>query len=77
MTTSLKLYELSAQYQQLSQQLADLDMDAQTVADTIEASGLVDDFTTKAQALEMVCREMTKNIPAIEAELKLTITVLR
>lgn len=70
MTTSLKLYELSTQYQQLAQQLAELDMDAQTVADTIEASGLTDDFTAKAQGIEMVCREMTKDIPAIEAELK-------
>lgn len=68
--SELKLYELSTQYQQLAQQLSELDLDAQTVQDTIEASGLVDDFTTKAQNIEMVCRQITKDIPAIEAELK-------
>lgn len=70
MTTSLKLYELSNQYLQLAQQLADMDLDAQTVQDTIEASGLTDDFTAKAQGIEMVCREMTKDLPAIESEIK-------
>ena len=70
MPTSLKLYELSNQYLQLAHQLADLDLDAQTVADTIEASGLTDEFTAKAQGIEMVCRELTKDVPAIEAEIK-------
>jgi len=65
-----KLYELSTQYQQLANQLSDMDLDAQTVQDTIEASGLVDDFAIKAQNIEMVCRQITKDIPAIEAELK-------
>ena len=68
--SELKLYELSTQYQQLAQQLSELDLDAETVRDTIDASGLVDDITTKAQNIEMVCRQMTKDIPAIEAELK-------
>lgn len=70
MTTSLKLYELSSQYLQLAHQLADLDLDAQTVQDTIEASGLTDEFTAKAQGIEMVCRELTKDVPAIDAEIK-------
>lgn len=70
MTTSLKLYEISGQYLQLAHQLADLDFDAETVADTIEASGLTDEFTAKAQGIEMVCRELTKDIPAIDAEIK-------
>lgn len=68
--TDLKLYELSTQYLKLAHQLADLDLDAQTVADTIEASGLTDDIADKAQGIEMVCRQLTKDVPAIDAEIK-------
>ena len=70
MSTNIKLYEISDQYLQLAHQLADLDLDAQTVADTIEASGLTDDFAVKAQNIEMVCRNLTKDIPAIDTEIK-------
>ena len=70
MSTSLKLYQLSDQYLQLAQKLADMDLDAQTVADTIEASGLTDEFAAKAQGIEMVFRELTKDLPAIDAEIK-------
>ena len=70
MTSEIKLYELSGQYLALLDQLADMDIDAQTVADTIEASGLTDDIAAKAQNLEMVCRQMTKDVPAIDAEIK-------
>lgn len=68
--TNLKLYQLSDQYLQLAQKLADMDLDAQTISDTIEASGLTDDFTAKAQNVEMMCRELSKDIPAIDAEIQ-------
>jgi hypothetical protein len=50
MTTSLKLYEISGQYLKLANELASMDLDATTIADTIEASGITDDFAAKAQA---------------------------
>lgn len=70
MTSEIKLYELSGQYLALLDQLADMDLDAQTVADTIEASGLTDDIAAKAHGIEMVCRQLTKDVPAIDAEIK-------
>lgn len=65
----IKLYEISGQYLQLLNQLADLDLDVDTVRDTVEASGLTDDFTTKAQSIEMICRQLVKDLPAIDAEI--------
>ena len=70
MTSNIKLYEISGQYLQLLEKLADMDLDAQTVADTIEASGLADDLAAKAHGIEMVCRQLTKDVPAIDAEIK-------
>jgi len=63
------LYVLAAQYQHLADQLASMDLDATTVADTIEASGLVDDFSAKAVGIEMVARSMEMSAPAIDAEI--------
>ena len=70
MKTSLKLYEISGQYLKLANELASMDLDATTIADTIEASGITDDFAAKAHGVEMVCREMTKDIPAIDDEIE-------
>lgn len=67
--TSVALYNLTGQYLQLANQLADLDLDATTVADTIEASGLTDDIAQKATGIEMVARSMEMHTPAIEAEI--------
>lgn len=63
------LYELSGQYRQLAERLANMDMDAQTVADTIEASGLVDDLQNKAQGVLMVARGAVAHNDAIDAEI--------
>lgn len=65
-----KLYELSAAYRELAEKLADADLDAQTIADTIEASGLVDDIATKLQGIEMVARSAEMHEAAIDAEIK-------
>ena len=66
---SVALYEISSQYLQLAERLSEGDFDLQTVADTVEASGLVDDFTDKAQALEFVARGAVAFNPAIDAEI--------
>lgn len=64
------LYNLTGQYLELASKLANLDLDTDTIADTIEASGLHDDIALKAQGIEMVCRDATKDLPAIDAEIK-------
>ena len=67
--TAPALYQLSTQYRALAEQLADGDFDAQTVSDTIEASGIVDAIEIKAQGLEYVARAATQYVPAIDAEI--------
>lgn len=65
----LKLYEISTQYRQLAEKLADMDLDATTVADTLEASGLTDALPDKAQGVEMVARAAEMHCPSIDAEI--------
>lgn len=67
--TELKLYEISGEYRALALRLADMDLDAQTVADTIEASGLTDALQEKAQGVEMVARAAEMHCPTIDAEI--------
>ena len=63
------LFQISNQYLELAEKLASLDLDVETIEDTVEASGLVDDFTDKAQALEFVARGAVAYNPAIDAEI--------
>ena len=63
------LYNISAQYLQLAETLADGDFDLATITDTIDGSGLIDEFTDKAQALEFVARGALAHNPAIDAEI--------
>lgn len=63
------LYDLAGQYSALANKLADADFDAQTIADTIEASGLVDEINDKAQGCELVARSLEAFNPAIDAEI--------
>lgn len=63
------LYELTSQYRALADRLASMDMDAQTVADTIEGSGLVDDLQNKAQGVLMVAQGAEAHNFAIDAEI--------
>jgi hypothetical protein len=63
------LYVLSNQYRELAEKLADADFDAQTVADTIEASGITDELSVKAQGIEYVAREALAHHEAIDAEI--------
>lgn len=65
----LALYQITGQYRQLAEQLSTLDLDAQTVADTIEASGLTDALQEKAQGVELVARAAEMHCPAIDAEI--------
>jgi hypothetical protein len=67
--TTPSLFTLTNQYLQLADKLADGDFDADTVADTIEASGITDDIAQKAQGLEYVARSAETYLPAIDAEI--------
>ena len=66
---STSLFNLTNQYLQLADTLAAGDFDADTVADTIEASGITDDIKVKAQGLEYVARSAEAHLPAIDAEI--------
>jgi Siphovirus Gp157 len=63
------LYNISNEYLKLAETLADGDFDLATIEDTIEASGIVDEFKNKAQALEFVARGATAHDGAIDAEI--------
>lgn len=63
------LFQLTNSYLQLAEQLADADFDAQTIADTIEASGITDELATKAQGIESVARGALAHNDTIDAEI--------
>lgn len=63
------LYNISSEYLKLAERLADGDFDLATIEDTIEASGLIDDFKDKAQALEFVARGALAHNSAIDDEI--------
>jgi phage host-nuclease inhibitor protein Gam len=63
------LYDLAGQYRQLAERLANLDLDAETVADTIEASGLTDEINAKAQGVLLVAKQAEQYLPHIDAEI--------
>ena len=63
------LYQLTSQYLQLAETLADGDFDAQTIADTIEASGITDELSVKAQGIEFVARAAEQHHAVIDIEI--------
>jgi len=68
--TSAALYTLTGEYLALMNTLADGDFDAQTIADTIEGSGLTEAIAEKACGVEMVARTIEMHVPAIDAEIE-------
>lgn len=64
------LYDLAGQYKTLCEKLESLNFEESTVADTIEASGLVDDIANKAQGCELVARQIEVFNPAIDTEIE-------
>jgi Siphovirus Gp157 len=63
------LYQITNQYLQLAETLADGDFDVQTISDTIEASGITDELAVKAQGLEFVARAAQQHHLVIDAEI--------
>lgn len=64
------LYTLTADYLALAEKLADGDFDPTTIADTIEASGLLDSIQEKAQGIEFVARDAEKYGLLIDVEIE-------
>ena len=63
------LYVLTSEYNMLAARLADADFDAQTIADTIESSGITDELAVKAQNIEYIARGALSHNDAIDAEI--------
>jgi phage host-nuclease inhibitor protein Gam len=63
------LYDLAGQYKQLAERLSNMDLDAETVADTIESSGLTDEINAKAQGVLLVAKQAEQYLPHIDAEI--------
>lgn len=64
------LYNLAGQYHALMNTLSNGDFDIQTIEDTIEASGLVDEINAKAQGCELVARSLEAFNPCLDIEIK-------
>lgn len=64
------LYQLTGQWMELASKLADMDLDPETIADTLEGSEEQMALEEKAQGYEMVARTIEAPIPAIEMEIK-------
>lgn len=67
---NLTLYELKGRWHALAERLSDMDMDAATIADTIEGSDEQMALEEKVQGYEMVARTLESPRPAIQAEIK-------
>lgn len=67
---NLTLYELKGQWLSLARQLSDLDLDPQTIADTLDGSDEQMALEEKVQGYEMVARTIESSRSAIKAEIK-------
>jgi hypothetical protein len=68
--SNVALYTLASQYAQLAERLSAMDLDATTIADTIESTGITDEIAVKAQGYEMVARTLEMHNPAIDVEIE-------
>lgn len=57
------LFAVAAQYQDAAHKLADMDLDAQTIADTLE--GMAGELETKAQSVAYVVRSLEADAAAV------------
>lgn len=63
------LYVLAGEYRTLMDRLTDHEFDDQTIADTIESTGIFDDIVVKAQNLEMVARNFLQTDSMLDEEI--------
>jgi hypothetical protein len=62
--TAITLFEIAGEYRDAAEKLAELDLDAQTIADTLE--GLSGDLQTKAQSVVFMARNLEATAAAIK-----------
>lgn len=67
--SAVTLYQLAVEHQRLAEFLAAADLDSETIADTIESTGLPDAIADKAHALELIARTLEQHQPALDAEI--------
>jgi hypothetical protein len=63
------LYVLAGEYRALMDKLSDSEFDEQTIADTVESTGIVDDIQSKAQGIEMVARNFMQTDEMLNQEI--------
>ena len=64
------LYVLRSEYVELIGKLAEMDLDATTIADTIESTGVVESFNEKATNVVFMARQFDSHCDVIDAEIK-------
>jgi hypothetical protein len=62
--TAITLFELAGEYRDAAEKLAELDLDAQTITDTLE--GLSGDLQVKAQSVVFMARNLEATAAAIK-----------
>lgn len=67
--TTPALYQLTGEWLALANRLSDLDMDAQTISDTLEGSDEQMAIEVKLQGYEMVARTIEAPVSAIDVEI--------
>lgn len=68
--TTPSLYQLTHEYTQLLHTLSDMDIDAQTVLDTIESTGLQESIAQRTQGRVFVIKSMRQHADMVDAEIK-------
>ncbi len=68
--TTPSLYQLTHEYRDLLHTLSDMDIDVQTVLDTIESTGLQESIAQRTQSRVFVMRSMRAHAEMIDAEIK-------
>ena len=68
--SALTLYDLKGQWLVLANKLSDMDLDAETIGDTLEGSDEQMALEEKVQGYEMVARTLEASVPTIEIEIK-------
>lgn len=64
------LYQLTHEYRDLLHTLSDMDIDVQTVLDTIESTGLQESIAQRTQSRVFVIKSMRAHADMVDAEIK-------
>ena len=66
----MNLYTLATEYHVLMETLEGLNLDEQTVIDSIEGSGIMDDIQAKVVNMVKLTKNIGATLPAVDAEIK-------